>query len=1088
MKNYFAIVAALILTVINSVAQPAGYKAGSWMSDWTANTGYAATDAPSFLIQSGVGALVPTNTVAYPNSGNIPGNAATATTASNASGTGSAVITNDTRQLDIGDGNSTFEGNALTADSAALATTAGTASIANSPNVLQTSPIWLAGIDLGGNFSAPVVLDTNAFRIYSSGFPTGNKTNTIGLNPAVTNGFQPLNSELTKLAILNAIDQTNLSTTNLVGTLPDARLSPNVPLMQSGIITNPVSSSSLPANAVTNNQSFVKGGNVLTLDLQASGASLNGQLQGAFGGKPWKFIYGGTPVVIAGRLLGETNIMKIVNEIKTNGIYTALTNDGSTVAIYVDAGALSGIRNTNWPYVETNHGTMQADSRWFPHGIGWLKAFLTTNGIKLAMQMNSGTNILPTGATSWTSDLGGGAPVLYTNGVSTLISNADGNYSVYIGPDTLEMDASELTWWGVDLVTVEMSTQQSDFRQLSYAWGRALLYSVLPAGWGQTNYPVNFQTQDVTLFDVTQTNQFVAKRIPTQQLIGKNTPVGMISYQTIFDGSTNVANYGNLTAQNGTGYFYDNTDQGQGIGALRQLTRDFPGVTRSSQGAYISWLGNNGQKDSAAGAMFHGFFVTGYTNDPVIGSGWNSYLSFQTNNAFTRVSQDPLQAWPLCVADYGSNPTNGASVWVTRMVGGNMCVGFFNEATNAQNVTVTWAQLGVPTNTVFHCYSISPDLTANGTMIPSIDYGLNRQSLSLSEGANTGNNGYQLIQFDVVSSVGQNDGQQWFNNTTINGTSIYVTKGLGAPGGTGYDIIQANGQGNNGSGFNSIEAAIELGFNANSSYRAQFASRTTGVGTATKDRAYMGVLEGGVTNWGLWTDGAGHAGAEHDFSSPLYNGNGFGLTNVPSTNLFGTIPNSLLSSNVAMLNSNQTFTATNTFIQRPILTTNNLSGAFDVAWYGSDPGGNFNSVPFRMRWNGSSFELNDGNNGELIAFDANFNASDIVSGTLSDNILSANVPLLNSPTNKFTGVLMVTNAPTIVQAGRTNVNLVGATSFTVSMKTAMPSTNYVPTLTDNGAAIPGLSFVTITTTNFTTSMTALTFAGNLLWTATGMTQ
>ncbi len=76
----------------------------------------------------------------------------------------------------------------------------------------------------------------------------------------------------------------------------------------------------------------------------------------------------------------------------------------------------------------------------------------------------------------------------------------------------------------------------------------------------------------------------------------------------------------------------------------------------------------------------------------------------------------------------------------------------------------------------------------------------------------------------------------------------------------------------------------------------------------------------------------------------------------------------------------------------------------------------------------------------------------------------------------------------IIQAGRTNVNLIGATSMVIQMGTAMPSTNYVPTLTDNGAAIPGLAFTALTTTNFTTSMTALTFAGNLLWTATMMAQ
>lgn len=81
-----------------------------------------------------------------------------------------------------------------------------------------------------------------------------------------------------------------------------------------------------------------------------------------------------------------------------------------------------------------------------------------------------------------------------------------------------------------------------------------------------------------------------------------------------------------------------------------------------------------------------------------------------------------------------------------------------------------------------------------------------------------------------------------------------------------------------------------------------------------------------------------------------------------------------------------------------------------------------------------------------------------------------------------------TNAPLVVQAGKTNVNLTAATSFTISFSTALANTNYVPSLTDNGAAIPGLSFSTMTTTNFSTTMTALTFNGNMLWTVTPMTQ
>lgn len=78
--------------------------------------------------------------------------------------------------------------------------------------------------------------------------------------------------------------------------------------------------------------------------------------------------------------------------------------------------------------------------------------------------------------------------------------------------------------------------------------------------------------------------------------------------------------------------------------------------------------------------------------------------------------------------------------------------------------------------------------------------------------------------------------------------------------------------------------------------------------------------------------------------------------------------------------------------------------------------------------------------------------------------------------------------PSMIQAGRTNVSLAAATTLTINLAFSFPTTNWVPSLTQNGAAIPGLSFTTITTNSFTTSMTALTFTGNLLWTGTYMTQ
>jgi hypothetical protein len=101
-----------------------------------------------------------------------------------------------------------------------------------------------------------------------------------------------------------------------------------------------------------------------------------------------------------------------------------------------------------------------------------------------------------------------------------------------------------------------------------------------------------------------------------------------------------------------------------------------------------------------------------------------------------------------------------------------------------------------------------------------------------------------------------------------------------------------------------------------------------------------------------------------------------------------------------------------------------------------------------------------------------FNFASSFSPTVVSNVQTAAVTFVgNIPATSVVGI----------QAGNTNVTLVGATAQTISFPVAMPSTNYVVNLTDNGGLIPGLAITSYTTTNFVTSMTALTFTGNLTW-------
>jgi hypothetical protein len=67
-----------------------------------------------------------------------------------------------------------------------------------------------------------------------------------------------------------------------------------------------------------------------------------------------------------------------------------------------------------------------------------------------------------------------------------------------------------------------------------------------------------------------------------------------------------------------------------------------------------------------------------------------------------------------------------------------------------------------------------------------------------------------------------------------------------------------------------------------------------------------------------------------------YNGNGSGLTNLNTASLTGTIADARLSTNVALLNANQTFTGSNVF--SGVVTAINPANTFNGAFTGSGGG------------------------------------------------------------------------------------------------------------------------------------------------------
>ncbi len=381
-----------------------------------------------------------------------------------------------------------------------------------------------------------------------------------------------------------------------------------------------------------------------------------------------------------------------------------------------------------------------------------MAAYLHTNNIKMMVQMNAITNVTPASADAWIADLAGGSPQPWTNGFGTIPVDAFGPYSLVSTPDTAQNDMNQLMYWGVDAVNMEFCNgSNGDYRQSSYAWGRALLYMRFPVGWNQTNTPVTFQTQDLSLMTYLSTNQYVPLMLPTSFVLGRDKPPVFIAFENIalgeaFDARSKQAAY--INKYNQTGSMYDNSNIGNGAAALRTFMSDFAGTTKATQGAYISWLGLNQHWDFVERSITHGFPVVGYTNDTAIGSGWDNFLLYETNSTYTRVEQDPQQNWPVLAVDNGTNLVNGSSVWVTKLWNGNYAAAFCNESTNIQTVSATFAQMGIPTNATYHVYTILSGRTpidlgnmSSGTVT----------SQSLAPPSFDGNN--MLFMFDYVPNV-----------------------------------------------------------------------------------------------------------------------------------------------------------------------------------------------------------------------------------------------------------------------------------------------------------------------------------------------
>lgn len=148
--------------------------------------------------------------------------------------------------------------------------------------------------------------------------------------------------------------------------------------------------------------------------------------------------------------------------------------------------------------------------------------------------------------------------------------------------------------------------------------------------------------------------------------------------------------------------------------------------------------------------------------------------------------------------------------------------------------------------------------------------------------------------------------------------------------------------------------------------------------------------------------------ADNITAGGIITGDGSGLTRLNAANLFGSINDVRLSSNIPRLNAANTFTANQTFSGN--VQTFNLAVTNDLSVQGDITAGNL--TVDNIQGNGAGL--------------SNLNAANISSGTISDARLSSNIPRLNQA-NTFTGSLTANNFTAIGSfsgsgSGLTNLN------------------------------------------------------------------
>jgi len=415
-----------------------------------------------------------------------------------------------------------------------------------------------------------------------------------------------------------------------------------------------------------------------------------------------RFVFSPYPQVASGVATdNETTMLATLSfilntNILGNGesILTAITNTGTQVEFFSDIG-WDGRRNFNPAYQMTNAGSLTTDSALFPHGFPWMVNVLASNGIAFGAGIYAVNQFVPSGASGLCCAFSGSLSTIlpYTNGVGSGFIYTNNNYKVVeiSTAEHIAQDITQLEWWGLHVIVHnDFEHDPDDIYAIERLAADALQKATLLAGFN----PVLGDKYGLkSNFDFSQTNNpgWAAALNGRSYYVLFTNPAAYFPYEAM---GSDMNVYGNMTRKFHNGVTYENYNVPvNGRQLINFFFHDFPGALFANQGAYV--MSGEAQAASANFAIW-GMISAVRGIDCVQTNYIMNCVPALTNAAFNAVINDPLQALPKLVSDFG---VGQGTVWMKQLFNGDVALMVNSEAaTNGWCPRVTWDMLGLNTN------------------------------------------------------------------------------------------------------------------------------------------------------------------------------------------------------------------------------------------------------------------------------------------------------------------------------------------------------------------------------------------------------